>query len=437
MSQKLINTRIGLKYDTLAHWESVWNTFTPLSGEVVFFEIPVANPNPKEGSVEPQEPAILFKVGNGTDTLHDLPWGQAIAADVYSWAKEQSLLGGQYDSGTGWDFTHATTIQHTTQNEVGGFIGKLVQIRVTPVTGQDNTYVIEVSTDGGTNWTPSGTITMTTETYVGDNQTIEIENNIVSAIPAQLSYESGSGLDIENENGVLTGSDVQPILDAVKDMAEVSVVKLTTPETGYASSYVVMQGGQPAGPTINIPKDFVVKSATVETCSTADVPVQGLVPGDKYIDLVINTVDQSATDTHLYIPVKDLVDPYTGGDTTYISVGIDANNEITATLNSNMIADTIDSGSGVDELVTVGAVVDYVQDQISSATPNIEAGNGIDITDGNNTKTVSVKLDDGHNESGHQNNAGSGLVATEDGLAIDDSLIFVLYSGGAGENELS
>lgn len=429
MSQKLINTRIGLKYDTLAHWQSIENTFTPLAGEVVFFEIPVANPNPKVGDTTPAEPAILFKVGNGTDTLHDLPWGQAIAADVYSWAKEQSLLGGQYDSGTGWDFTHATTIQNATQDEVGGFIGNLVKIRVTPVVGQDNTYVIEVSTDGGTHWTPSGTITMTTETYIGDNQTIDITNNVVSAIPAELSYESGTGLDIHNENGVLTGSDVQPILDAVKDMSEVSVVKLTTPETGYASSYVVMQGGQPAGPTINIPKDFVVKSAELKTCETADVPVQGLVPGDKYIDLTINTVDSTETAQHIYLPVKDLVDVYTGGNTDYIEVNVDGNNVITATLKNTMIADEIGSGSGDDELVTVGAVVDYVQDQISSATPNIEAGDGIDITDGNNTKTISVKLDEDT-----QNDEYSGLAVGSDGLKIDDSLVWVLQCGGYQDN---
>lgn len=429
MSQKLINTRIGLKYDTLAHWQSIENTFVPLAGEVIFFEIPVANPNPKVGDTTPAEPAILFKVGNGTDTLHDLPWGQAIAADVYSWAKEQSLLGGQYDSGTGWDFTHASAIQHVTQDEVGGFIGKLVQIRVTPVTGQDNTYVIEVSTDGGTNWTPSGTITMTTETYVGDNQTIDITNNVVSAIPAQISYESGSGLDIHNEYGVLTGSDVQPILDAAHDANEVTVEKLSTATSGYASSYIVKQNGVQVGDTIDIPKDFLVKSATLEVVDTPDVPYQGAQVGDKYIDFVINAKDASETEEHIYLPVNDLVDTYTGGTTDYITVSIDGNNEITADFNNGVIVDELNSGTGEDTIPTSEAVMNYVQDQISSATPNIEAGDGIDITDGNNTKTVSVKLDEDP-----QNDEYSGLAVGSDGLKIDDSLVWVLQCGGYQDN---
>ena len=34
-----------------------------------------------------QEPAVLFKVGDGTTAFNDLQFGSAIAADVYSWTK--------------------------------------------------------------------------------------------------------------------------------------------------------------------------------------------------------------------------------------------------------------------------------------------------------------------------------------------------------------
>lgn len=96
------------------------------------------------------------------------------------------------------------------------------------------------------------------------------------------------------------------------DGKTVTVEKQATAETGYSATYVVKQGGSQVGSKINIPKDFLVKSGSVKTCATANVPVQGYVVGDKYIDMVINSKDGSATDEHLYILVSDLVE-----DTTY------------------------------------------------------------------------------------------------------------------------
>lgn len=86
----------------------------------------------------------------------------------------------------------------------------------------------------------------------------------------------------------------------------VTVEKQATAESGFLSTYVVKQNGSQKGVKINIPKDFLVKSATVKTCTTANQPVQGYAVGDKYIDFVINSKDSSATDTHLYLAAKDL-----------------------------------------------------------------------------------------------------------------------------------
>lgn len=91
------------------------------------------------------------------------------------------------------------------------------------------------------------------------------------------------------------------------DSKTVTVEKLATAESGYLSSYAVKQNGVQVGNTINIPKDFLVKSGSVKTVNTANNPVQGYSIGDKYIDLVINTKDASGTDEHIYILVSDLV----------------------------------------------------------------------------------------------------------------------------------
>jgi len=96
----------------------------------------------------------------------------------------------------------------------------------------------------------------------------------------------------------------------------VAVEKQATSETGFAATYVVKQGGSQVGSKINIPKDFLVKSASMNTVSTADSPQEGFAVGDKYLDFVINTVEGDETPQHIYINVKDLVDTYTADNST-------------------------------------------------------------------------------------------------------------------------
>lgn len=96
----------------------------------------------------------------------------------------------------------------------------------------------------------------------------------------------------------------------------VDVVKKQTAETGYLATYEVTQSGVKVGTSINIPKDYLVKSASLGTVSTANNPVSGYAIGDKYLDFVINTKDSSGTDEHLYILVSDLIDTYTADNST-------------------------------------------------------------------------------------------------------------------------
>ena len=127
---------------------------------------------------------------------------------------------------------------------------------------------------------------------------------------------------------------------------EYSIVKETTPDTGYFATYQLYgatAGGTPAPITgsekINIPKDFLVKSGEVKTVTAADKAAGGIFEndpnfqeGDKYIDFVVNVKDPAqVTDEHIYINVKDLVDVYTAGD----GIDIDANNAISIDLAAN------------------------------------------------------------------------------------------------------
>ena len=144
----------------------------------------------------------------------------------------------------------------------------------------------------------------------------------------------------------------------------VTLEEQSTAETGYAKTYVIKQGGTAISPKINIPKDFLVKSGQVKTCTTANVPVQGYVVGDKYIDFVINAKDSSATDEHMYIFVSDLVE-----DTQY---GVD---EVTlASYTSNGITKfkVKDGGIGTTQLSSsVNTILGYASNWNSSPAHGI------------------------------------------------------------------
>lgn len=118
---------------------------------------------------------------------------------------------------------------------------------------------------------------------------------------------------------VATTGDYDDLIDkpTLSDLGGVvTVEKQTNAETGYISTYHVKQNGSKVGDSINIPKDFLIKSATVETVDTADDPVTGYAVGDKYLDFVVNTKDNSGTNEHLYVLVSDLIDTYTADGST-------------------------------------------------------------------------------------------------------------------------
>lgn len=93
--EKVLNTRLQMKYDSYANWTSETlgdgkgAKFVLKAGEIGICYLPTNyNENQVVGS---QPPQILFKVGNGSSKFSELPWASAKAADVYEWAKQASL----------------------------------------------------------------------------------------------------------------------------------------------------------------------------------------------------------------------------------------------------------------------------------------------------------------------------------------------------------
>lgn len=102
------------------------------------------------------------------------------------------------------------------------------------------------------------------------------------------------------------------------DLKEVTITKQSVADTGYFSTYIISQGGTALSPKINIPKDYLLKSASLLQCTVKDVPIDGLNVGDWYFDWVLNTTDSSEEETHLYLNANVLKDVYEGDNETII-----------------------------------------------------------------------------------------------------------------------
>lgn len=83
---KTLNTRIALKYDLLSNWQT--SELILRKGEIAIAEIPSKTINNDSAQSQLLPPTVAMKVGDGEKTFMQLPWVQAVAGDVYAWAKK-------------------------------------------------------------------------------------------------------------------------------------------------------------------------------------------------------------------------------------------------------------------------------------------------------------------------------------------------------------
>lgn len=148
----------------------------------------------------------------------------------------------------------------------------------------------------------------------GLSKLIPVDNTIVIAdvegggksIGVAISAEAGNVL-VEKNDGLYVDA------SGSIDVPEYAIEKQTAAEDGYAASYrlkkTVGDASSYVGDVINIPKDIVLQSATLERANAENVPYIGAAIGDPYIHMVFNDASASA----IYVPVKDLADNYTAG----------------------------------------------------------------------------------------------------------------------------
>ena len=85
--ENILETRILLKYDTYEHWMN--SSLILKRGEAAICTFPEDRVIDDLSNTTPPNtpPAVGIKIGDGRSYFWQLPWLQAIAADVYNWAK--------------------------------------------------------------------------------------------------------------------------------------------------------------------------------------------------------------------------------------------------------------------------------------------------------------------------------------------------------------
>ena len=154
---KTINTRIQLRYDTLENWQSEATAgkgalLVLNKGEVALCYVPAVVDTQTQKVLT--APTVLFKVGDGTTTFNDLPWGSALAADVYGWAKEKTK-----------PTYKASEIQGLSDYISGEIQDTDTQYQI--IKGADDyTYTLQSKPLGGSSWTDVSTINIPKDTLV-------------------------------------------------------------------------------------------------------------------------------------------------------------------------------------------------------------------------------------------------------------------------------
>ena len=232
-------------------------------------------------------------------------------------------------------------------------------------------------------------------------------NNVGVITFTPILDETGPSKDSSN---LITSGKVYSAIEEAKKAVGVTLIKADNADAGFAATYRLVKtsdNSKQVGDSINIPKDYLVKSASIEEATENNKPVEGINAGDKYIDFVVNTKEGSGTEDHIYLNVKDLVDVYTAGNGISVTVS-DGKNVISLKVDDNnnnglyvdedglklaLAASTTKDGSIYYSSGAMSAEDKKKLDNIAENGITSVVVNGSTATVNNNTATVTITGD--------------------------------------------
>ena len=339
-TEKILNTRIQLKYDSLENWASA-NTLLK-AGEVAIAYLP---PKGTGDAPAATSEAVLMKVGPGN--FNSLPFVSALAADVYGWAKEASLTvnkdgTGNVVSGIEWDATanggkggiKFTTAAVATaegldelQKDVAALEKDIADNRDAWAKDDNTTYTFAKSDDGkGITITPSE----------GSANTITFAFLTQAEIEA-LNYLVAADITTGSANGTIAVEGTDVAVKGLQDAAYVTVDSLNATAKGYADAVQNSLGDLATKDNItaSLVTDFATEVAKVKVADATHADAAGKVDNALTVKVGGTDVifDGSAAKT---ADVDSAISTAIGDRTTYTNTEID--NKVGAVLGTS--ADT-------------------------------------------------------------------------------------------------
>lgn len=200
-----------------------------------------------------------------------------------------------------------------------------------------------------------------------DGSIVITKDDSTHTIGVGLSAVDGNILSIKNDGLYVPETKVP----------EYSIEKQTSAEAGYSATYKLKKTvdgvSTYVGDSINVIKDLVISKGSLEVVTANGVPYDSAVIGDPYIDLELNDTEAS----HIYIPVKGLIDTYTAGNgikivDNQISVNIAENSHglVSVDGSMSMLLATVDQDGAmskedkafIDSIPTTYATIDKIQE---------------------------------------------------------------------------
>lgn len=161
-----------------------------------------------------------------------------------------------------------------------------------------------------------------------------------------------------DDNALSLAADGLKVVIPEVTVPEYSIKKLDAATEGMSASYQLTKDGAVVGAVIDIPKDMVVKSGSVQTFAAGEIPA-GVTEAGTYIVLVL----ANATSDKLYIKVDDLIEYVTSGSAEgdMVFVNIDPKtHKVTASITDGTVTEAKLAKAVTDKLTLASSAVQEV-----------------------------------------------------------------------------
>lgn len=190
-----------------------------------------------------------------------------------------------------------------------------------------------------------------------------------SATEPTVKVSIASGED----NALSLAADGLKVVIPEVTVPEYSIKKLDAATEGMSASYQLTKDGAVVGAVIDIPKDMVVKSGSVQTFAAGELPA-GVTEAGTYIVLVL----ANATSDKLYIKVDDLIEYVTSGSAEgdMVFVNIDPKtHKVTATITDGTVTEAKLHADVKSKLAKAVSAVQEVKSGTANGTIAVDGAN--------------------------------------------------------------